>query len=554
MLTVNKLSKTYGIKTVLVDVSFGVNAGDRIGLIGTNGSGKSTLLKILVGLESIDSGKVTPSSSVRIGYLPQIISGSGDETIDSLLARAVKDISEIKIRLQKLEAILALNISDRTTETLMEYSRLLDRYSWLGGYDINSLVETTFKGLGIASISRSRNINTLSGGEKTRLNLAVTLLHSPNLLLLDEPTNNLDFQSLEWLEHYLADYKGAMLIASHDRQFLNNVVNSVFEIDDHSHKLKQYSGNYDAYLAAKQVERTKWEADYQEQQQEIIALRKAIGSTKQAIKNRSKTSRDSDKFIRYFKEQRVQKSSTRAIRNAEERLKRIENSPIPKPPKPLRFRPPDKLRAIRSAEVISVIHVTKSYGNNCVLDDINFNLKHDTRLVITGPNGSGKSTLLKILAGEGSGDGGTVKYAPSVRIGYLPQEPAIEKNEQAVIDYFRNGLIGYDEDFVFDLVTCGLFEYDDLKKPIGQLSLGQIRKLQIARLIAEEPNVLILDEPTNHLSLDILESFENALHSFLGPVLAVSHDRRFIKQFGVLILEIRKGQLTIKTFDNLSQP
>ncbi len=343
-----------------------------------------------------------------------------------------------------------------------------------------------------------------------------------------------------------------MLITSHDRQFLNNVVNSIFEIDDHTHRLRRYSGNYDFYMTVKQGERAKWEAAYQEQQQEISELRKTIKSMKQSVIHRRKPARDNDKYVPYFKEHRVQQSTSRTVRNAEERLQRIENNPVPKPPKSLIFQPPDKLRSIRSAEVVSVTRAVKSYGTKLVLDEVGFVLRHDARVVITGSNGSGKSTLLKIITGRESADKGTVAYAPGARIGFLPQEPEIENTEQRVFDCFRHGLTGYDEDFVFDLVTCGLFEYDDLKKQLGQLSLGQIRKLQVARLIAEEPNVLILDEPTNYLSLDVLESFEKALHGFQGPVLAVSHDRRFIKQFGMVVWEISEGRLITKETDNFS--
>jgi macrolide transport system ATP-binding/permease protein len=543
MFTVNNLFKSYGPATVLVDISFGMNLGERVGLIGANGSGKSTLLKVIAGIESADSGQVSHSSSVRVGYLPQAVSDIGGRTIGSLLTEAVEEIREVESRLQQLEAIMASDDGDRFPETLPEYSRLSDQYEKLGGNDINEAIEKTIAGLGIASIDRSRTINSLSGGEKTRLSLAITLLPSPNLLLLDEPTNNLDFQSLEWLERYLTRHKGAVLIASHDRQFLNNVVNVVFELDEYSHRLKRYSGNYDDYTTVRETEKIKWEEDYRRQQEEIKGLRKTIGSMNPANKRKPKIARDGDKFVPHFKEQRVQLAVSRAVRNAEERLSRIEIDPVPKPPKPLLFKPADKLQPIRSSQVIMVNHVNKSYGIKSVLHKIEFSIGRDVRIVITGPNGSGKSTLLKLIAGKENADSGQVTFSPGVRIGFLPQEPEMDDPKQSILEYIRRGLVGYEEDFVFDLVTCGLFRYEELKKSLGQLSMGQVRKLQIARVIAEEPNVLILDEPTNHVSLDVLESFERALAVFEGPILSVSHDRRYIEKFGKVVWELMDGKL-----------
>jgi macrolide transport system ATP-binding/permease protein len=545
MFTVNNLFKSYGPTTVLIDISFGMNLGERGGLIGANGSGKSTLLKIIAGIEAADSGQVTYSSSVRVGYLPQAISDIGGRTIGSLLTEAIEEIREIESRLRQLETIMTSDGESKFPGTLAEYNRLSDQYEKLGGNDINEAIEKTLEGLGIASIDRSRTINSLSGGEKTRLSLAITLLPSPNLLLLDEPTNNLDFQSLEWLENYLTKYKGAVLIASHDRQFLNNIVNVVFELDEYSHRLKRYSGNYDDYTTAREAE---WKEDYRRQQEEIKGLRITIGSMNPANKRKPKMARDGDKFVPHFKEQRVQQAASRGVRNAVERLSRIEDNPVPKPPKLLRFKPADKLQQIRSSQVIMVNQVNKSYGNKSVLHKIEFSMGCDARIVITGPNGSGKSTLLKIIVGEEPADSGQVTFSPGVRIGFLPQEPEMDDPKQSVLEYIRRGLVGYEEDFVFDLVTCGLFHYEELRKSLGQLSLGQVRKLQIARVISEGPNILILDEPTNHISLDVLESFEGALAVFKGPILSVSHDRRYIKKFGKVVWELTDGILLTQVY------
>ncbi len=508
MLTITNLYKSYGHIPVLNGVSFSMNTGMRAGLVGTNGVGKSTLLKILAGLESIDSGKVVLSPAIRSGYLPQNLPSLTEQTIDELVMQSAGQLNEVEI------------------------------------CEIDHEIASLMNGLGIGYLERSRYIQTLSGGEKTRVNLAIILLKSPDIMLLDEPTNNLDDECLDWLEGYLRSYKGALLVASHDRQFLNNVANLIFEIDEYTHQLKKYNGNYDDYKYAKAKERDKWEREYRSQQEEIKELRKIIKSTGRSTGYDFKV-RDNDKFIKGFKRGRVDHMASRLIHNAEERLNRILDNPILRPPKPLRIQPNIQIQDIKSSEVIRITSINKSYGKRIILSDISFSLRHDSRVTIVGPNGAGKTTLIKIITGKIKPDSGDIHFSPSARLGILEQEPLLINTDKTLLEYYREGFTGIDEDFIFGLVTCGLFRYEELKKNAGQLSLGQVRKLQIARMIAAQPNVLILDEPTNHISLDVLESFEAAIGEFQGPVLAVSHDRRFIQQFNGEIWELHEGRLKV---------
>jgi len=542
MFDIFHLSKSYGPVLVLNDVSFSMSAGMRAGLVGTNGVGKSTLLKILIGAESADSGEIIITPGIRSGYLSQNLTIRPEQTIDEFIMQSVDGLQEIEPQMKQLEDSMESASQEQAVDMLSKYSELAANFQENGGYEIDHKISMVMNGLGIGYLERSQLVETLSGGEKTRINLATILLKSPDLMLLDEPTNNLDNKSLNWLEAYLQNYKGTILTASHDRQFLNNVVSLIFEIDEYTHQLKKYPGNYDDYKTAKANEKEKWELDYQKQQEEIGELKKIMKTTAHSPSHSIKL-RDNDKFIPGFKHGRIDHLAARLIRNAGERLKHIQDNPIPKPPKPLRIKPDLKLQDIKSSEVIRVREVTKSFGDRNVLRDISFSLKYDSRVVISGPNGTGKTTLLRIITGQTRPDKGDVHFSPSARIGALSQEPELTSPGKTLLEYYRQGFIGYEEDFIFGLVTCGLFKYEELIKKVGQLSLGQVRKLQIARMIAIQPNVLLLDEPTNHLSLDVLESFESAIRDFQGPVLAVSHDRRFIQQFAGEIWELNEGHL-----------
>ena len=545
MLVVHHLSKTYGIHVILYDVSLSVNAGDRVGVVGMNGVGKSTLLRLLTGQEAADEGTIAYSQSVEVAYLPQTTPEFAGRSIDDLILESVGSLRQLEARMQQLEAEMASADEERLPAILEEYSRVSARFQDRGGYELEFRIDEVLTGLGLAHLPRSREVATLSGGEKARIGLATLLLRSPDLLLLDEPTNHLDVAALAWLEDYLARHSGALVVVSHDRQFLNRVVNRIFELDEHSRSLKKYEGNYDAYLAAKVAERAKWEEDYARQQEEIAALRQRMRETARQVAH-NRMPKDGDKLQYNFKGGRVQQTISRNVRAAEEQLKRIEENPIPKPPRPLHFYPRFATKALRSDRVLSVEHVTKRRDGRVILDDVSFTLAPDARVALMGANGAGKTTLLRIILGLEEPDEGTVRVTNSVQLGYLPQEPLLEP-ESTVLDAYRQTVPGYDEQVIAGLLERGLFRLEDVSKTVGKLSVGQQRKLEIARLMAERPNALLLDEPTNYISLDVLEAFETAVLAFPGPVLTVSHDRWFVQRFGGARWELIDGRLITET-------
>ena len=541
-LSVSDISKTYGLHNVLNQVSFVLNAGERFGLVGANGVGKSTLLKIISGQVEADSGSVTITRGMEIGYLAQIITGYDDQTIDDLITDSMRHLREQETQMRELEAQMSLLSGSALDDVMTEYGEVMEAFERGGGYDIGYRVDTVLNGLGIAHINRLRQFGTLSGGEKARIGLALLLLGSPDILLLDEPTNHLDFASLEWLEGYLSVYPGAILTVSHDRQFLNRTVNAIIELDEHSRTAKRYVGDYDAYQAAKIRERRKWETDYANQQEEIKALKLEIKVTARNNSNyRAHT--DSDKYIYNDKKATHANTVAKRVRAAEEKLNRIEADPIPQPPAPLRFDPDFDPQALKGRMPILVSGLTKCYGERPILSDVSFTVGLHSRIVLVGPNGAGKSTLLKIILGHESADAGEVYINPAVRIGYLSQEYDVLDPDKTVFEAYRDGLPENDQQLKATLIKSGLFRYEEFDKLVVQLSSGQRRKLQLARLIAGRANLLVLDEPTNDISFDVLEALEAALHDFPGPVITASHDRRFMQGSGGELWELRDGQL-----------
>ncbi len=538
ILTVRNLTKSYGAITVLNDISFVVNQQERVGIVGANGVGKSTLLRLLTGEEESDGGVISYAPEVEVGYLPQTTPDFHGRSIEDLILESVGNLRQLEQRMRTLEAAMATASEEQLPAQLEEYSLVSTRFQDRGGYELDYKIESIMEGLRIAYLPREQEVATLSGGEKARVGLATLLLRSPDILLLDEPTNHLDFASMEWLESYLAGYSGAAVLVSHDRQFLNKAVNRIFELDDYEHHLKQYTGNYDAYVQARAAERAKWEEDYERQQEEIKELRKRIRESARQVGQGYRPPRDNDKTARFFFAQRVDSAISRNVRAAEEQLKRIEANPIPKPPELLQVNSHINSAGIASQVVIQLAQVSKSYGERTLFHNLDLLVTPQARIMLIGPNGAGKTTLLRIIMGLEAPDAGTVQIASGARIGYLPQEPDTLDLNKTVIETYRYGQVGYEGEFIGRLLGYGLFRLEDMPKKVGQLSIGQRRKLEIARLMAAGPNVLLLDEPTNYISLDVLEAFEAAVLAFPGPVIAISHDRWFIQRFGGEVREL----------------
>ncbi len=553
LLSATDLTKSYGAVKVLDAVSCAVNAGERSGVVGANGAGKSTLLRLLASEELPDSGTITRAPGLTLGYLRQTSGAAPGTTIASLLAAAVAPLRALETRMRVLEAAMSAAgpagaMGDDATHPDMaalldEYGAVATRFQDADGYDLDHRMETVLAGLRVAHLPRERPLATLSGGEKTRVALAALLLQAPGLLLLDEPTNHLDLAALEWLEDYLAHYAGAALIVSHDRQFLDRCVTRIYAIDEQSHQMTRYEGGYSAYAAAKAAERARWEDEYARQQEEMRALRARMRETARQVGHKRPPT-DPDKMAYDFHGGRVQDTVSRNIRAAAEQLRRLEADPVTKPPKPLRFNPRFRGDAIRSREVITLAGVSKGYGGRALLRDLHAVVPPGARIMLVGPNGAGKTTLLRLIAGLERPDSGEARRAPGIALGYLPQESALPDPTRTLLATYREGLAGPDAALIAGLIGHGFFRLEDIGKLAGQLSEGQRRKLEIARLIATQPNVLLLDEPTNAISLDVLEGFEAAILTFPGPVIAVSHDRRFIERFGGVVWHLEDGKMT----------
>jgi macrolide transport system ATP-binding/permease protein len=453
-------------------------------------------------------------------------------------------LRQLEKRLRELEEAMSRAGNAEQEPLLAEYGVVSDLFERRGGYAIDYKIDQVMGGLHIDHIARDREVATLSGGEKARLSLASLLLRSPDLMLLDEPTNHLDFATLDWLEGFLHSQRGALLAVSHDRQFLNRTVDTLIEIDENSHESSVYTGNYEAYLSIKELERVQWEKEYRDQQDELKDLRQSLkGRARTLGHNRAATDNDTMQYSFFIG--RTQKGISRNTRAVKEKISRIEANPIPKPPEMMRMNPDFDPQTLAGKTPLIVSGLGKAFASHVVLKNVSFALATDDRILLMGPNGAGKSTLLKILAGVEPADSGSVIAAPTVKIGYLDQEQESLDLSQTVLETYRGDSDAPEEKLISDLIRYGLFVYEDVRKPIGALSIGQRRKLQFARLIAQRANVLLLDEPTNHVSFDILEELEKALLDFPGPIVAVSHDRRFIQRFARRIWELKDGELNL---------
>ncbi|GHH47927.1 ABC-F family ATP-binding cassette domain-containing protein [Lentzea cavernae] len=482
-LTIKKITRNYAYKRVLDDVSLTVRPGERLGVVGENGSGKSTLLRLIAGQDVPDDGEITVVAQ-GVGYLGQVL----DLPDDAMIGDAV-DAALVEFRLLEQQIQAAAE-----QERLDELGDLLTAFELRDGYSADARVEAAMSALGIGDLGRGRALGTLSGGERARLALAGVLSAEPELLLLDEPTNHLDDQALDWLESRLRAHRGTVVVVTHDRLLLERVTTAIAEVENRT--ITRYGNGYAGYVAEKKAARQRWEQAHAEWVGEIGHWTEWRGTTAhrvapgRAIPDHNKCKYNGDG-------RRVQASIRTRVRSASERLERLRAEPVSKPPEPLRLNAPLDA-AVREGTVLEFGGLKVGAGQ---------------RLLITGPNGAGKSTLLDVLAGVRE-PGAAVRNGV---VGYLPQETVVRKPKQTLLRAF-----GGSRD---ELESLGLFHENDFATPVGALSVGQRRRLALARLLNQESDVLLLDEPTNHLSLALVEELETALGNYPGAVVVASHDR-----------------------------
>lgn len=542
-LVAKNISKRFHDYVVAVDVSIALNPGDRAGLIGDNGVGKSTLLKILAGLIPADSGEVSLGPNTSIGYLPQALIETTDQrSLRRVISDASASVTGLEKRMRELESLMA-GATDVDLEKILDrYGNVTEQFEIWGGYDFESRTEAILAGSGLGYIDQGQRIDSLSGGERARAALVITLLNAPDVLLLDEPTNHLDDTHLEWLESFLTTHVGVVLTVTHDREFLDRSCNTIYELDSYSHMLTKFSGNYEEFALERKCELERWKERYQAEQDEIRQLRAYVGTEARSV-GQNRSASDNDKQSYNFRGASVDRAVSRKVKAARVDLERLEKSRIPRPPEPIRIAASFEQQEGGGGTLARLEHVSVVLDRKTILDDISFEIDGDTKLAIVGPNGSGKTTLLRVLTGEMQPTTGICWLALNVRVGYLAQEPLYADLGIEAHQYLEQIVGEAVEGAGWAPVRYGLLRREDMRKPLGQLSLGQRRRLEMARLILEKPNLLLLDEPTNHVSLDAAEAFEAGIHEYNGPVIAVSHDRRFVQNFGGEVFALNSGRL-----------
>ena len=520
ILSAQHIAKSFGVNAVLRDVSLTVQQGDRIGLVGVNGCGKSTLMRILAGLDAQDGGEISLVRGLRVGYLAQQNMVTSGETVWNELQKVYEQVFAMEKKLRELEDEMAHAHTDaqRFAQLSADYDRLTQRFEEADGYSWKSMVSGVLNGLGFKPAQYDQCVDSLSGGEQTRLCLARLLLQKPDLLLLDEPTNHLDMETLQWLENYLAAYKGSVLVISHDRYFLDHVCTGIVEILMGASE--QYNGNYTRYIAQRQERFESRMRAYEIQQKEI--------ERQQAIIAR----------YRMFNREK----SIRAAESREKALDRMEKLEKPVDERAIRFS--FEARRRTGEDVLQLTEISKSFGEKHLFHDLTLRVRAGDRVALIGPNGVGKSTLIKIIVGEELPDTGFIRYGSNVDIGYYDQHQSTLHADKTVLDEIWDRFPQMEQSNVRGALGMFLFTGDDVFKPIHTLSGGEKGRVALTALMLRKDNLLLLDEPTNHLDMDSREVLEDALTDFGGTIITVSHDRYFINRIANRIIEMQPDGVT----------
>lgn len=515
ILACNNISKSFIDKTIIRDASFHIEDREKVAIVGNNGAGKSTLLKIIMGLLSPDSGEVTLAKGKTIGYLAQHQELTHNTTIYEQLLEVKKDILDLERNIRQVELNMKSANGEQLEQLLSTYSRLNHQFELANGYAYKSEITGILKGLGFLEEEFDKKVDDLSGGQKTRVSLGKLLLSKPDIILLDEPTNHLDMDSIAWLEGYLNNYAGSVIIVAHDRYFLDKVVTKIIEID---HTIvRMFTGNYSAYRTKKLAIMDTLMKQYENQQREIKRQEEVIAKLKSF--NREKS-----------------------IRRAESREKMLDKIQVMDKPitdnSTMRFSLQPNVQS--GNDVLTITNLSKSFGSNTLFSNVSLEIKRGERVAVIGGNGTGKTTLLKLINGILPADCGEIRLGSNVSIGYYDQEHNVLNMENTLFDEISNAYPSMTNTEIRNVLAAFLFTGDDVFKRIGELSGGERGRISLAKLMLSDCNFLILDEPTNHLDMMSKEILEEALINYTGTILYVSHDRYFINKTATRILDLQE--------------
>ncbi|MCL2404429.1 MAG: ATP-binding cassette domain-containing protein [Defluviitaleaceae bacterium] len=521
-ISVHELNKYYGSNHVIKGITFEIYSGEKVGLLGRNGSGKTTLFKIISKDEPYESGKLVTASGKSVEVLSQIPVFADGDTVEDILRSPFTQVMEVYEAMKTLEDSWSHGTGSANDTDIARYGKLMQQYELQGGYEIDVKIEKICNGMNITSKLRKGLFKVLSGGERTRVNLARILLRDCDILLLDEPTNHLDLASLSWLEHFLQEFSGTAVIISHDRVFLDNVVSRIIEIQDG--KLNFYTGNYTFYVQERLQRYLTQAEQYKQQQRKINQLEVAI------------------------KRQRVwaqiNPSNTGLAKRAIAMEKRIEQmDKVEKPTQSKKLAEDFNTGGYLAKEVVSFENVCKSYGAKHLLNNINLSVTRNDRIALIGENGCGKTTLVKLITGAVASDSGCVKISSNAKIAYLPQIVMFDNEAHTVLETMRYAF-DIPEEKARSILANFRFNAPDVIKKVCNLSGGEKSRLKLCMLMQDKVNFLILDEPTNHLDIESREWIEDAVADWDGTILFISHDRYFLNKFASRIWEMKDGNIT----------
>ncbi len=509
-----ELNKYYGSNHVIKGITFEVYTGEKVGLLGRNGSGKTTLFKVLTGEESYESGTVSKASGKRVEMMAQIPEFGENDTVEDILRSSFQEITDIHTAMKEIEG-------DDDPAVLLRYGHLLEEYERLGGYETEVKLDKVTNGMGIGEQMRKSVFKELSGGEKSRVNLARILLRDCDVLLLDEPTNHLDLASLEWLEDFLSDFKGTVVVISHDRVFLDRVVSRIIEINDG--KADFYAGNYSFFIEEKERRFLTQSEQYEQQQKKIRQLETAA------------------KRMHEWAKQADSKALHKRAFAMEKRIEQIDK--VDRPNTARKLTAEFDSGSYAAKELVTFENVCKCYGLKALLKNQNLSILRNERIALVGANGCGKTTLLKMLMGQETPDSGEIKVGASIKPAYMPQIITFEDDNATVLDTLRF-YAGLSEERTRSILAGFHFKAPDVMKKVSTLSGGEKSRLKLCMLMQNDVNLLLLDEPTNHLDIATREWIENALTDFEGTMLFVSHDRYFLNKFADQVWSMDNGMIT----------